>query len=70
MTGRPWFGPRRYVWGLKPISWPGWVLTAAYVVAVFVLAITLLTPQTWLFWTLLVIATVVYFLVAFLTRRT
>ena len=66
---RFWFGPRRYGWGLTPISWQGWVLTAAYVVAVFVLAITLSTPQPWLFWTLLVLATVAYFVVAFLTRR-
>jgi uncharacterized membrane protein AbrB (regulator of aidB expression) len=70
LAGRPWFGPRRYGWGLKPVSWQGWFLTCAYVVAVFVLAITLSTPQPWLFWTLLVIATVVYFLVAFLTRGT
>ncbi len=44
--------------GLTPISWQGWVLTGAYVVAVFVLAITLATPQPWIFWTLLVLATV------------
>ena len=65
----PWFGRRRYGWGLKPVSWQGWVLTAAYVAGVFALAMTLATPQPWIFWTLLVIATVVYFLVAFLTRR-
>jgi hypothetical protein len=41
----------------------------AYVVAVFVLAITLATPQPWIFWTLLVLATVAFFLIAFLTRR-
>ena len=34
----------------------------------FGLAITLATPQPWVFWTLLVLATVAYFLVAFLTR--
>ena len=37
--------------------------------AVFVLAITLATPQPWIFWTLLVAATVAYFVIAFLTRR-
>ena len=52
MAGRPWFGPKRYGWGLTPISWQGWALTGAYVVAVFVLA------------------TVAFFLIAFLTRRT
>lgn len=68
MTGRPWFRPKRYGLGFSPASWQGWVLTAAYVGAVFALAITLSTPQPWIFWTLLATATVVYFLVAFLTR--
>ena len=68
MAGRPWFGPRRYGWGLKPASWQGWVLTRVHVAAVFALAITLATPQPWVFWTLLVLATVAYFLIANLTR--
>jgi hypothetical protein len=70
MAGRPWFEPKRYGWGLTPISWQGWVLTGAYVVAVFVLANTLAASQPWIFWTLLVLATVAFFLIAFLTRRT
>jgi hypothetical protein len=69
VAGRPWFGPRRHGWGLTPISWQGWVLTGAYVAAVFALAIFVATPQPWIFWTLLVLATVGYFLIAFLTRR-
>jgi hypothetical protein len=68
VAGRPWFGPRRYGWGLKPASWQGWVLTGVYVAAVFALAITLATPQPWVFWTLLALATVAYFLIANLTR--
>ena len=68
MAGRPWFGPRRYGWGLKPASWQGWVLTGVYVAAVFALAITLATPQPWVFWTLFALATVAYFLIANLTR--
>jgi hypothetical protein len=67
---RPWFAPRRYGWGLTPVSWQGWVLTTAYVAAVFALAITLAASQPWVFWTLLVAATAAYFLIAFLTRRT
>ena len=58
---RPWFGPKRYGWGLTPVSWQGWVLTAAYVAAVFALAVTLATSQPWVFWTLLVAVTVAYF---------
>ena len=70
MAGRPWFRPKRYGLGLTPISWQGWVLTGAYVVAVFALAVTLATPQPWIFWTLLVLATVAFFIIAFLTRHT
>ena len=66
---RPWFRPKRYGWGLTPTSWQGWVLTGAYVGAVFVLSITLATPEPWVFWTLLVLATVAYLLIAFLTRQ-
>jgi hypothetical protein len=68
VAGRPWFGPRRYGWGLKPVSWQGWALTGAYVAAVFAGATTLATRQPWIFWTLLVLATVAYFLIANLTR--
>jgi hypothetical protein len=68
VAGRPWFRPKKYGLGFTPASWQGWVVTGAYVAAVFVLATTLATPQPWVFWTLLVLATVVFFLVAFLTR--
>ncbi len=66
--GRPWFRPKRYGWGFTPVSWQGWVLTGAYVAAVFVLAILVAPTQPWIFWTLLVLATVGYFLIALLTR--
>jgi len=69
VAGGRWFGPKRYGWGFTPVSWQGWLVTGAYVVAVFVLVATLAKPQPWIFWTLLVLATVVFFLVAFLTGR-
>ncbi len=25
---KPWFGPRRFGWGLSPVSTEGWLLTA------------------------------------------
>ena len=68
MAGRPWFGPRRIGWGFTPVTWQGWAVTAAYVVAVFALAVTLASSQPYIFWTLLVLATVAFFLVAFLKR--
>ncbi|HKN96930.1 MAG TPA: hypothetical protein VJX10_07435 [Pseudonocardiaceae bacterium] len=34
--GRPWFGPKRIGFGIRPVTWQGWVVTAV-VVAVIVL---------------------------------
>ena len=41
---KAWFGPRRFGWGLSPMSPEGWVLTAASLVATFVLARVLGSP--------------------------
>lgn len=65
---RPWFGPKRHGWGYTPVSWPGWLVTAAYAACVFVLAVTLAAAQPRLFWPLLILATAAFFLVIFLTR--
>jgi hypothetical protein len=65
---RPWFRQRRYGLGFTPASWPGWVLTGAYVAVVFVLGTTLAESQPAVFWTVFGLATVAYLGVAFLTR--
>jgi hypothetical protein len=40
-----WFAPRRYGgWGWSPVSWEGWILVAAFVVAILV-PIPMLNPQ-------------------------
>ncbi len=69
MAGTPWFRPRRYGFGLTPASWQGWVLTIAYVIGVFVLAFTVAESQPWIFWTVFVVATVAFLLIALLTRE-
>jgi hypothetical protein len=28
--GKPWFGARRYGYGLAPITWEGWVVTGLW----------------------------------------
>jgi hypothetical protein len=38
---KAWFGPRRFGWGLGPVSVEGWVVTAVAVAAVIVLVTTL-----------------------------
>jgi hypothetical protein len=63
-----WFGPKRYGWGLTPVSWQGWLLTAVYVAGVIVLAVTLAATQIWLYLAVLAIATAVFITVAYLTR--
>ena len=32
---KPWFGPRKFGWGLEPVSPEGWLLTAVVVGAGF-----------------------------------
>jgi hypothetical protein len=38
---KAWFGPRRFGWGLGPVSVEGWAVTAIAVAAVIVLATAL-----------------------------
>jgi hypothetical protein len=64
----PWFGRKRFGWGLQPVSWQGWTLTIVYVAIVVILGATLASSQGWLFATIFAIVTALYLLVAFLTR--
>ena len=64
----PWFGRKRFGWGLRPISWQGWVLTIAYVAIAVTLGATLASSQGWLFATLLIIVTALVLLVVYLTK--
>jgi hypothetical protein len=38
---RPWFGPKRIGFGLRPQTWQGWLVTLAIVVAVVSVAVFL-----------------------------
>lgn len=40
---RPWFGSKRYGFGLRPQTWQGWAITAALVVVV--IAVTRLAQR-------------------------
>ncbi|MDX6706385.1 MAG: hypothetical protein QOD83_3503 [Solirubrobacteraceae bacterium] len=42
-TRRPWFGPKRIGFGMRPQTWQGWLLTAALAAAI--IAIGLLTSH-------------------------
>jgi len=34
---KPWFGPKRFGWGVGPRSWQGWLVTAAVIVVILVI---------------------------------
>ena len=39
MNGRrPWFGPKRIGWGLRPQTWQGWLLTLGCCAALVLIA--------------------------------
>ena len=38
MNRKPWFGPKRFGFGIRPITWQGWAITFAVPIAVLVLA--------------------------------
>jgi len=63
-----WFKPKRIGWGFTPATWQGWLVTAAFVGIVLVLAVTLAGTQPWIFLTLLAVAVVVFLLIGFLKR--
>jgi hypothetical protein len=31
ITSEPWFGPRRFGWGWRPLTWQGWAATTVLV---------------------------------------
>ena len=64
-----WFGRKRFGWGLRPISWQGWLLTIVYVAILVALGATVASSQGWLFVTAFVISTALYLLVAYLTKE-
>jgi ABC-type dipeptide/oligopeptide/nickel transport system permease subunit len=34
---RPWFGPKRVGWGIRPQTWQGWAISALIAVVIVVL---------------------------------
>ena len=66
---RGWFGSKRIGWGLRPVSWQGWVLTALYVLLLTGLALGLATRHTSLFLVVVIVLTAASVAVAALTRE-
>ncbi len=36
---RPWFGPKRIGWGIRPQTWQGWTLVLVVAVLIVVLSV-------------------------------
>jgi hypothetical protein len=69
VTSRAWFGRKTFGWGLRPVSWQGWALTAFYLLLVFAIAHALAKHHAVLFVVALVVLTVAYATVTLATRR-
>ena len=39
ITNKPWFGKKYFGWGLRPVSWEGWLVTVAFLIIIIVDAI-------------------------------
>ena len=39
--GRPWFGPKRVGWGIRPQTWEGWAMTVGVLAVIVVLALAI-----------------------------
>jgi hypothetical protein len=68
-TPRPWFGQKRVGWGLRPLTWQGWVLTVLYLLIAYAAARALAAHHVALFVIGLGVLTVAYVLVALATSR-
>ena len=68
VTPRAWFGRKTFGWGLRPVSWQGWTLTACYLLLVLLIAHALAKHHAVLFVAALVVVTVAYATIALATR--
>jgi peptidoglycan/LPS O-acetylase OafA/YrhL len=64
-----WFSNTRIGWGLRPSSWQGWALTIVSFAFIVVAARFLASSQPWGFATVVIVATALLLLVAYLTSR-
>lgn len=68
--GRPWFGPKRFGYGLQPRSWQGWLITAGIVAfAVIIATTTKGHHSSFSAWALIPIAAVLIVRVVFMMQR-
>jgi hypothetical protein len=64
-----WFSRKRVGWGLRPVSWQGWVLTVLYLLIAYAAARALAAHHVALFVIGLAVITAAYVFVAVATSR-
>ncbi len=63
---KPWFGPKRWGWGWRPISWQGWLVVLAYIAVILLIARDAKNLGQIKFFAALVGATIVLIVVGYL----
>ncbi|MGZ4198958.1 MAG: hypothetical protein ACXVP1_02100 [Thermoleophilia bacterium] len=66
---REWFDRKRVGWGVRPVSWQGWLLTVVYLLSAYVAARALAAHHVVLFVLGLAAITAVYVVVVLATSR-
>ena len=57
-----WFRPKRFGWGIFPISWQGWVYTMVWALALIIAALATTLAEMW-FWGTFVFTAVLIFMI-------
>ena len=65
---RPWFGRKRVGWGMRPVSWQGWLLTVVYMIVIYAAARLLAARHIGAFFATLAVVTAIYIAVAWAAR--
>jgi len=65
VTKEPWFGPKRWGWGWRPITWQGWLLSLMLVG--LMLGVRLELGKSLLAFGVLIVILAVFALLAWLT---
>jgi len=63
----PWFGRKRIGWGLRPVTWQGWLVTIVFAGGVIAAARLLARTETALFVIAVAALTAIYLLIAWAT---
>jgi hypothetical protein len=67
LTKKRWFGPKKWGWGWRPVTWQGWLVVLVYVALIALLARDVKNLDQTTFFIILALATIILIIVAYLT---